>query len=555
MNILLRCIAALFASFLLVAIPTGGAYAERRVALIIGNAEYQHADTLVNTINDADAITQLFKRAGFDVVDEQKNVGVVDFKRAVRDFFNTARDADIAVVYYSGHGIEVGGANYLIPVDAKLLSAFDVDDEAVQLDRVLLATQPAKRLSLVILDACRENPFLLAQGGLTATRSVATRLIGVEPTRADTLVAYAAKAGSVSYDGVGSNSPFTTALVKYATQPGLDIRIALGKVRDDVMAATNNAQEPFVYGSLGGADISLVPAPNAPDLGSSMVVDFQMAERLGSLEGWRAFLAAHSDGYYAELARAHLAKLDNAEARGKGPTPVDAGRTSPDPQVFAARSTSETVPPETRPAGSQSSGTSCTSDASRLQRLRENPSLGEAKAFSEELQCESLRPQLSRLLESLGAETAPGADAGPSGAKRTGGINCEAGAEALQHLRAHPSLDQVTKFARDLRCEQLRPQVQRLMESLGASQPAANAAGESAAANLQSPASTKRGEPRSADGAVEQPEMATVCNREALELSRIRANPDPAAARRFASLVKCEGLRPQVARLLESLGD
>ena len=261
MSTLLRYAIRIIGAVAIGVFASGSAMADRRVALILGNAKYEHADTLANTINDANAIAALLTNAGFDVVDERKNVGVVEFKRAVREFLNAATNADIAVVYYSGHGIEIGGINYLIPVDAKLANDYDVDDEAIPLDRLMLATQGAKKLSLIILDACRDNPFLRAPARTAAKRSVANRLVSVEPTGSDTLIAYAAKAGSVSYDGSGANSPFTTALVKYIAQPGLDIRLALGKVRDDVLTSTGSRQEPFVYGSLGGTDISLVPAP------------------------------------------------------------------------------------------------------------------------------------------------------------------------------------------------------------------------------------------------------------------------------------------------------
>ena len=241
------------------------ALAERRVALVIGNAKYDHAGVLANTINDANAIAALLTNAGFDFVDERTNLGVVEFKRAVREFVDRSANADVAVVYYSGHGLEVGGVNYLIPVDARLTSTLDVDDEAVSLDRLLVATERVKKLSLIILDACRENPFHPAGGEVRATRAVSMGLAGVTPTVADTLIAFAAKAGSVSYDGDGPNSPFTTALVKYIAQPGLDIRKALGKVRDEVLRETGNRQEPYVYGSLGGEDVALVPAkPAAP---------------------------------------------------------------------------------------------------------------------------------------------------------------------------------------------------------------------------------------------------------------------------------------------------
>lgn len=221
---LLRYAIPIVWAVIIAAVSTHAAFAERQVALVVGNAEYEHADRLSSTINDASAIASLLTKAGFDVVDARRNVGVVEFKRAVRDFLDTASDADVAVVYYSGHGMEVEGVNYLIPIDAKLAKVWDADDEAVSLDRILLATEPAKKLRLIILDACRDNPFLRAQGRLPQTRSIASRLIGVSPTSGNTLIAYAARAGSLSYDGTGSNSPFTAALVKYIAQPGLDIK-------------------------------------------------------------------------------------------------------------------------------------------------------------------------------------------------------------------------------------------------------------------------------------------------------------------------------------------
>src|SRR6266508_2290307 len=113
------------------------ARADKRVALVIGMSAYQHAPRLVNSGNDAAAITALFKNAGFDVVETRRDVTITDLRRAVRDFADQVRDADIAVVYYAGHGIEVEGTNYLIPTDAKLVSDFDVEDETLSLDRVL----------------------------------------------------------------------------------------------------------------------------------------------------------------------------------------------------------------------------------------------------------------------------------------------------------------------------------------------------------------------------------------------------------------------------------
>jgi hypothetical protein len=238
------------------------AAAERRVALVIGNSSYKNATSLPNTINDANALATTFKSVGFEVVISRTDLGVVDFKRSVREFLITAENADIAVVYYAGHGIEIGGTNYLVPVDARLSRDYDVDDEAVSLDRIVWALQSVRRLRLILLDACRDNPFAakLRSAGMRAPSRGG--LAKIEEVSADTLVAYAAKAGSVSYDGDGVNSPYATALIRHLGEPGLDIRIALGRVRDDVVAMTGGRQEPFIYGSLGGSTIALV-APGA----------------------------------------------------------------------------------------------------------------------------------------------------------------------------------------------------------------------------------------------------------------------------------------------------
>ena len=145
--------------------------ADRRVALVIGNSKYQHVPNLPNPANDANAIKLLLRSAGFDVV-ALENVGVSDMRRAVRDFTERTRDADIAIIYYAGHGMEVGGINYLVPMDATLRRDIDVEDETVSLDRLLQVLEPAKRLRLVVLDACRDNPFAKSMARTMASRAI-----------------------------------------------------------------------------------------------------------------------------------------------------------------------------------------------------------------------------------------------------------------------------------------------------------------------------------------------------------------------------------------------
>src|SRR6187431_70971 len=240
---------------------SGPAFAEKRVALVLGNSAYQNVAQLTNPVNDSAKIAATLKDAGFDVVDSRRDLPAAETRRALRDFADRARDADIAVVYYAGHGIEVDGANYLIPVDARLERDTDIYDEGLSLDRILIAIEPAKKLRLVILDACRDNPFSRTMKRTVASRAIGQGLAKIEPTSPNVLIAYSAKAGSTAADGDGKNSPFTVALSKHLTTPGLDVRRAFGFVRDDVLKTTSNKQEPFVYGSLGGEDVPLVPAP------------------------------------------------------------------------------------------------------------------------------------------------------------------------------------------------------------------------------------------------------------------------------------------------------
>src|ERR1700687_2436335 len=240
------------------------AHADRRVALVIGNSGYKNVAQLKNRANDAAAIVTMFKEAGFDSVDSKVDLGVVDMRRALREFGSKTRNADVAVIYYAGHGIELDGTNYLIPIDATLETDTDVLDETFPLDRVLFTVEPAKQLRLVILDACRDNPFAKKMKRTVGSRAIGRGLAKVEPSSPNTMIAFAAKAGLTASDGDSKNSPFATALVDHLTQPGLDLRKAFGFVRDDVLKVTSNTQEPFIYGSLGGNDVALVPAVATP---------------------------------------------------------------------------------------------------------------------------------------------------------------------------------------------------------------------------------------------------------------------------------------------------
>ena len=307
--------------FVTLALACSPAAAEKRVALVVGNSNYKNAPLLPNPANDAAAVAATLKGAGFDLVDVKSNLPSADMRRALRDFADQVRDADIAVVYYAGHGIEINGTNYLIPTDAALERDTDVYDEAYSLDRILLAIEPARRLRLVIVDACRNNPFADSMKRTVTSRSVSRGLARVEPESSNTLVAFAAKAGLTAFDGNSKNSPYAAALVKYIAEPGLDLRRAFGFIRDDVMQATGNRQEPYVYGSLGGEDVALVPAakPAATTLSatpqSEIRREYELAVQVGSKDALNAFLTQRPEGYYASLAKLQLAQIIAEETR------------------------------------------------------------------------------------------------------------------------------------------------------------------------------------------------------------------------------------------------
>ncbi|KRR06103.1 hypothetical protein CQ12_03015 [Bradyrhizobium jicamae] len=226
---------------------------DRRIALVIGNSAYENAAALPNPVRDADLVADVLKRTGFETVTSLTNLRKDALISALRDFAARAETADWAVVYYAGHGMEVGGINYLIPTDAKIAADRDIGFEAVPLEQVLNAAERARKLRLVILDACRDNPFAnqMKRTLTVASRSVSRGLAAVEP-EAGTLVVYAAKDGETALDGDGTNSPFASAFVKNVPTPGLEVRRLFDFVRDDVMEATGRKQKPFSYGSISG---------------------------------------------------------------------------------------------------------------------------------------------------------------------------------------------------------------------------------------------------------------------------------------------------------------
>ena len=321
----LRTALSTIAAALLVMAFAAQSVAAKRVALVIGNAVYAHAPRLANPLNDANDIGAALGRLGFKVT-RLENADQIALQRGLKLFARAASAAEAAVVFYAGHGIEVGGRNFLVPVDARLLSDREVEFETVSLELVSRAVESASGLGMVILDACRDNPFAAAMKRAGAKRSIGRGLARIEPS-GEMLVAYAAKGGTVASDGQGRNSPYSTALLRHLEEPGLEIGLMFRKVRDAVLQDTRGKQEPFIYGSLSSEGFYLAgrlaaPGPQAPAKppqgGAGASRDqlaaraYEAAERLNTVEAYEAVARRFAGTIYAELAHGQIRKLKGA---------------------------------------------------------------------------------------------------------------------------------------------------------------------------------------------------------------------------------------------------
>lgn len=292
------------------------AQAAGRVALVIGNSTYGEIGDLENPRNDAADVGAALERLGFDVT-TVLDVDQFGFNQALLDFTRRSIGADMAFVFYAGHGIEVDGVNYMVPVNAKLERDTDVRFAAVSLDDMLAATRGAS-LRVVILDACRNNPLARTIRRTGSTRSMSRGSFGAvdeETLDDETLVAYAAAAGTTASDGTGDrNSPYTAALLEYLEQP-LELSAMFRRVRTRVLETTHRTQRPHEYGSLlrdhylGGTSGG-VTSPVLTELRLRQELAFW--ESIADSENpadFEAYLAQYAEGEFARLAENRLAAL------------------------------------------------------------------------------------------------------------------------------------------------------------------------------------------------------------------------------------------------------
>jgi uncharacterized caspase-like protein len=332
MRTAIALLASLACALLLVASAGAGENAAKRVALVIGNSKYRYAKPLPNPANDARLISATLREAGFEVL-ERADLDRSGMSETINQFTEMAFDADVALIYYAGHGIQVEGSNYLIPVDSELTTPAHLKTRTTTIDALVAALPPDPAVGIVILDACRDNP-LTAQmvAALPATRSLAvgSGLAAVQTIDAGTgaggiLIAYATDPGSVAVDGAGDNSPYSTALARHLTTPGLELQSALTRVRGDVTASTLGRQRPWHNASLGrevflGRTLPapVEPAPQAslpppdPEISTVERILWEEASKRDTADFYMVYLEQYPAGRFARIAALNIERLKAA---------------------------------------------------------------------------------------------------------------------------------------------------------------------------------------------------------------------------------------------------
>jgi len=307
------------------------AQAEKRIALVIGNGAYESTAELSNPKNDAADMSAALQRLGFEVV-EGRDLDKRAMERVIRQFGIKLSGADVALFYYAGHGLQVGGQNYLVPTDARMASEGDVDFEGLPLSLVLKQMEREAKTSLILLDACRDNPLARNLARTMGTRSaqIGQGLAEVR-TGVGTLLGFSTQPGNVSLDGTGRNSPYTRALLTHMATPDKDVSAVLVAVRNDVLKATGGKQVPWEHTSLTGqvylkAGAAAASAPStagAPPSGADKdyeILFWNSVKDSKSPAMLETYLERYPVGTFAGLARVLIGQLRAEGAKAAGPS-------------------------------------------------------------------------------------------------------------------------------------------------------------------------------------------------------------------------------------------
>jgi uncharacterized caspase-like protein len=587
------CVVAVFTA-VMVALAATPARADRRVALIVGNAQYAAPSLLLsNPKNDADDVAAVLRTLGFDVIlktDSNKR----DLELAMAQFARLSTNADVALFFYAGHALQYQGRNYLMPVDSTLEDEISLRYQMVAIDDVRAALDRARGVKIMILDACRNNPladtFKRKISG--ASRSIETvRGLARIDKAEGTIVAYATAPDEVATDGSGRNSPYTTALLKHLQEPGLEIEIMFRRIAADVSAQTNGRQRPETHVSLLNEyhlnqqdqqtwdKIKDARDPAVFDdfvrrYPSSMLVADALARerRLENEAADRVAKTREEDQRRAQAAAA--AERQRAENEAAQRRAQDEQRRAQAAAAAAAaeRQRAESEAAQRRAQEEQRRAQEEQRRVAEEQRLKlaglERERVEAANA--QRLRDEALRRQQAETERRKLEQQATLARVAPPPEPQD--LACKRETEQLARLRASQDGDEVIRFERALTCAKLRPQVLRLRESLVGTEGTASRSTEvsqsrpvttepSSQASALPPQTERRGATegqRLPSEARLQPAPSPVspeeaCRRDGETLARLRISQSREEIIRFARELACERLRPQVLRLRESV--
>ena len=310
-HLLLRALACV-----LLLTSTAPAGAGSRVALVVGNSSYQHVGRLANPINDAKLVAETLRKLGFSLIGggPQIDVDKSSFEKAVKQFGNELIGAEVGLFYYAGHGVQERDVNYLIPVGANPKKEADYAIEMLSASVVLQQMEASgTKLNVVILDACRNNPF-----SGRGSRSTAGGLAQMQAPEG-TIISYATHPGAVAQDGAGANSPYTSALARAIQKPGVGVIDAFNEIGVAVKRATGGSQQPwlsispldgkFFFAGAGDQDKGGVAAQPAFDARALELSYWESVRASGSIPLVQGYLDRYPNGIFAEVARARVQEL------------------------------------------------------------------------------------------------------------------------------------------------------------------------------------------------------------------------------------------------------
>ena len=537
---------------LLLTCSAGGARADRRIALVVGNANYTNPSlVLSNPKNDAEDVAAALRSLGFEVV-QAIDANKRDMDLSMAKFARLATDSDAVLFYYAGHALQYQGRNYLMPIDAEVEDEVSLRYQMIAIDDVRAALDRASGVKVMILDACRNNPVV---DSLRRKMSGETRALGggvrglarIDKTQG-TVIAYSTAADEVAADGQGRNSPFTTAFLKRLQEPGLEIEQLFRRVAADVNSATGGRQRPETYVSLL-SDYYL----NQTDR-----VAFDTIKDSADPAALRDFINRFPTSSFASDARYRIQHIEIEaqekqlqQARQQEAARLLEQQSKPDPD--AARP--KVVRPEAPNAGKDVPSPVRPPEASTKVAGVERQDLAGPNLTSPGLQSTPL--------------VTPKATVEPAPPQASSNKSCDQDNARLARLRGGGSLDEVIQFERELGCDRLRPQVARLRESLGGPAPAAPmieaAKPAPVIATLPKPPTAPPAAVQNADtpSRIETPspprptvpaaDQTPACKQDEARLARLRALPTLADVAAFERELGCEKLRPQIVRLRESL--